>query len=416
MEITRLSQPGIFGIKLKGRMDAIWSDHVGQALAECVREGQHHITVDMAEVDYISSAGIRVLVLYSRQLKGIRGGLRVVNESKEVRQVLKLVGLDALLLQAPGAMPEPAEKALPPAPRAIEMAQTGVHAEAFELNPTAGLRIQWAGQPQSWIEGKGQTSQCRALEFSETMLGLGLGALAGGHESFTERLGEFLAAAGVAICLPADGSNKPDYVQQQGDLHPTVHVAHGIIGQGQFAWLLRFDCGETKSGIPFSSLVEACQKAVKSEAVGLVMAAETAGLVGASLRQGLGGASSDSRDIFAFPGVREWLSFTSETAFPNSVSLVVGFAGNKDYAAGSGQFRPLRETGDLQGHFHAAAFPFRPIRKGRVDLNEIIAPLFENEHVIGLLHLVNDWRKPNGAGESHFLRGACWCSPLTIST
>jgi hypothetical protein len=36
--------------------------------------------------------------------------------------------------------------------------------------------------------------------------------------------------------------------------------------------------------------------------------------------------------------------------------------------------------------------------------------------VLGLLHLVNDWREASGAGESLFLRGACWCSPLVLPT
>jgi hypothetical protein len=71
-------------------------------------------------------------------------------------------------------------------------------------------------------------------------------------------------------------------------------------------------------------------------------------------------------------------------------------------------------SGGLRGHFHAAAFPYCPLRKGRVDLVSTIRSLFESELVLGLLHLLNDWREPGGAGESRFLRGACWCAPLTL--
>jgi hypothetical protein len=71
-------------------------------------------------------------------------------------------------------------------------------------------------------------------------------------------------------------------------------------------------------------------------------------------------------------------------------------------------------SGELHGHFHAAAFPYRPLRKGKVNFNEAIQPLFESESVLGLLHLLNDWREVNGAGESRFLRGACWCAPLAV--
>ena len=41
MQITRTARAEQFEIKLKGRMDASWSDHVARALAECVQSGQH---------------------------------------------------------------------------------------------------------------------------------------------------------------------------------------------------------------------------------------------------------------------------------------------------------------------------------------------------------------------------------------
>jgi len=74
--------------------------------------------------------------------------------------------------------------------------------------------------------------------------------------------------------------------------------------------------------------------------------------------------------------------------------------------------KPAVPSGEIQCHFHAAAFPYQPLRKGKVDLQETIRPLFESGQVLGLLHLINDWRDLHGAGESRFLRGACWWSAL----
>jgi len=106
MQITRTARAEQFEIKLKGLMDASWSDHVARALAECVQSCQHVIAVDMSEVDYMSSAGIRILVMYARQLKSIQGRLFVIKASDMVRKVLELSGLDSLL-HAPAA-PAPA--------------------------------------------------------------------------------------------------------------------------------------------------------------------------------------------------------------------------------------------------------------------------------------------------------------------
>jgi hypothetical protein len=75
--------------------------------------------------------------------------------------------------------------------------------------------------------------------------------------------------------------------------------------------------------------------------------------------------------------------------------------------------RPLG-TG-CAGHLHAAAFPFRAIKKGRIDLGDTVSALFEADAPLGVLHLLHDDRAAAGAGESEFVRGACWLGPLTFA-
>ena len=415
MEISRTARAAHFEIKLKGRMDATWSDHVARALAECVQSGQHVILVDMAEVDYISSAGIRILVLHARQLNKIQGRFGVINASSSVRKVLELAGLDGLLLAHAGPATAPASPAEVSSGRVV-LSEAGATAEVFELDPKATLCADWPGNSAAWFEGRAQTEASATVEFPANVIGLGLGALGSGDAANTQPFGEFLAAAGAAVCQPADGSNKPDYMLLQGSLIPTMKVAYGMVGRGSFRRLLRFDKGPQQPSLPLSTLARACLDTLGTEAAGLVVVAETASLIGASLQKAPGGqpAASPAQDIFAFPEIRDWLSFTAEAAFVNSTCLIVGFAAAKGVGASLRLLKPLVRSGELYGHFHAAAFPYRPLRKGKVDLAHTIQPLFESEQVLGLIHLLNDWRELSGAGESRFQRGACWCSPLTF--
>lgn len=415
MEITRTPRAEHFELKLKGRMDAVWSDHVAGALTEVVRAGHHVIAVDMADVGYISSAGIRILVLHSRQLKSIQGRLFVTNASGPVRSVLELAGLHALLQAEKTALMEVAAESGERPLQKITLPKAGATAEVFDLAPGSTMRIDWPGNPSPWLEGAGQPASCSNVEFPTDVIGLGLGAFGDGGDADGGKFGEFLAAGGAVVCQPADGSNRADYMLRQGALTPTVKLAYGIVGHGGFASLLRFDKGPEQPDLPLSAVAQACLDAVKSDAVGLVMVAETASLVGASLQKTPVGplAETGARNIFAFPAVRDWLSFTAEAAFANSISLVVGFAATGKRALNPRLLKSLVPSGELCGHFHAAAFPYRPLRKGKVGLAESVQPLFESGHVLGVLHLLNDWRDVSGAGESCFLRGACWCAPLT---
>lgn len=417
MEITRTARADQFELKLKGRMDATWSDHVAHALAECVRGGQHRLIVDMAQVEYISSAGIRVLVLYAKQLRVIQGRLSVVNASDIVRKVLVLAGLDTLLFAQSGPA-APLEAPDQEKAGKVVLTELGAMAEVFELDPQAALRVQWPGDAAAWRAGHAQPEACATVQFHSHLIGLGLGALVSGDAASGQAFGEFLAAAGAAVTQPADGSDKPDYLLLQGALTPEMKIAYGILGHGGFRRLLRFDKGPSQSNLPLSTVVKACLESVGNQPVGLVMVAETASLIGAALQknptQATAAAPVAEADLFAFPAIRDWLSFAAEPAFADSTCLVVGFAATKAHAASLRLLKPLIPSGELCGHFHAAAFPYSPLRKGRVDYAETIQRLFDSEQVLGLLHLLNDWRELSGAGESRFLRGACWCAPLTF--
>jgi len=252
------------------------------------------------------------------------------------------------------------------------------------------------------------------MEFSSNTMGLGLGGFGDVQSGGAQTVGEFLAVGGAVVCLPADGSNNADYMLKEGSLTPTLNVAYGAVATGKFRHLLRFDKGPQQKSLPMSSILKACLQASAGRPTGVVMVAETASLTGVCLRRlPDASGSSDGFNLFAFPAVREWLSFTTEPAFPNTTSLIVGFvAGNQGEALRLS--KPLVPSGELNGHFHAAAVPYQPLRKGRIDLNSTISPLFESGQILGLLHLLNDWREISGAGESRFLRGACWLAPLQV--
>src|SRR5262245_25119390 len=98
MEIITNTREGRHELQLNGRLDANWADHVGNAIESAIRAGQHHIDIDMALVEYISSMGIGVLMKFHKQLKAISGLLRVVNPHENVLGVLKIVNLAEMLV------------------------------------------------------------------------------------------------------------------------------------------------------------------------------------------------------------------------------------------------------------------------------------------------------------------------------
>ena len=147
MDITRIPGPDCMRVALCGRLDAAWSASVQDALSECVRAGQHQIELDMSQVVFISSAGIRVLLITYRQLSAINGRLAVVAASAEVREVIELSGLRALLGQA-AAVPAPSTPAAP-APRRLDTA--AARFEVHALDAAAQMSVRAIGDPTALL-------------------------------------------------------------------------------------------------------------------------------------------------------------------------------------------------------------------------------------------------------------------------
>src|SRR5439155_17098165 len=147
------------------------------------------------------------------------------------------------------------------------------------------------------------------------------------------------------------------------------------------AQMLRFDA---KAGvIGLGDLVGAALEISGAAAAGFAILTETAGLVGAALRRSPGRA--DAKSPLAFPGIRDWLSFTTERTNERNLTLLVGIAVSEPVAQVAPVVRPLAPGASVHGHFHAALFPYRPVQRGELLLEKAIHGLLAGDTAQTLL-------------------------------
>ncbi|WP_395737631.1 STAS domain-containing protein [Prosthecobacter sp.] len=400
MEISRQTSGDLIVLRLAGRLDANWCNHVESALSSAVREGEHRLHLDMNAVSYISSAGIRVLLACYKQLRAINGLFGVIRPSEAVRSVLELSGLQMLItseIAASGSADDVGKK----------LSSPSAAYELFALG-AGGMKIEAVGDAALLARGGGATPGTR--RFDASTVALGVGALGGNFAENAARCGELLSVAGVAAFQPADGSSRPDFMLSEGALVPEGQLVLGLLAQGTFSSLLRFEANDEDRRIGITELMQTALESSGANAAVVVAVTETAGLVGATLRQSPTPDAQGER--FGFPQIRDWLSFTSERSFRDTTSLIVGVVA-KPGSAVDALLRPLACGTALLGHLHAAVFPYRPLRKGRIDLQPAVAGLFDGQSLQNVLHLISDPRGFNGAGESELYRGAVWIAPIT---
>ena len=408
MEIRKQRIGDVLELEIQGRLDGYWADHLSQSLDDVVREGTRNLRLNLSGISYLSSAGIRVLVRAHKQFSAIQGSFSVSEPSEAVRSILQLTGLMDLLVPAV----TPGLKASPSGGQILE--KENIRFEAISLNPEARLSCRVIGDPAQLLGDRFREEDCRSVAFSNSSFGLGLGAFGSSFADCAGRFGEFLAVGGAVAYLPSDGTNVPDYMMAAGTFIPQIEVLYSILCEGDFQMVVHFERKDIGGAAKLDELVEGCLEIAGSETLGVVMIAESAGLIGTALQRSPALRDSETA-LFAFPQVRDWLSFAAEPVFTRALTLVVGVAARKAPALLMSLLRPLGQS-ELIGHFHAAAFSYRPVKKREMDLQAATASLFEAETPQALLHLLNDDREITGAGQSQLAAGTCWIGPISDVT
>ena len=99
MNITTRTHDGVTLVVLAGSLDSNTSPQAQQTLDEILAAGARKMVIDCRGLDYISSAGLRVLLGTAKRLKG--GALRLFGLNETVREVFEISGFATILAVFP---------------------------------------------------------------------------------------------------------------------------------------------------------------------------------------------------------------------------------------------------------------------------------------------------------------------------
>ena len=96
MELSKKLVDNMVIVSIKGEIDAITGPDLDKYLKEQLSERKNFIT-DFSNVDFISSAGLRVLLAMVKETRRIGGDFLVAAVQEKVHKVLKISGFLGIL-------------------------------------------------------------------------------------------------------------------------------------------------------------------------------------------------------------------------------------------------------------------------------------------------------------------------------
>lgn len=97
MDITETKHDQYSVFKLNGRLDSNTATGFEQKLFESIENGAQRLILDFQDLDYISSAGLRVILKATKSLKSSDGKLVLCSMQDYVKEVFEISGFDSFL-------------------------------------------------------------------------------------------------------------------------------------------------------------------------------------------------------------------------------------------------------------------------------------------------------------------------------
>ena len=92
-EIQTANQDGIVILNLKGRVDATNSGTVHDKVMDEIKNGCNKMIINFSDVNYISSAGLRVLIFTTKSFAKSSGSFAVCSLNENIVKIFEISGL-----------------------------------------------------------------------------------------------------------------------------------------------------------------------------------------------------------------------------------------------------------------------------------------------------------------------------------
>jgi anti-sigma B factor antagonist len=96
MNLTERQQGEVVVIAVDGRLDANSSGNLESRFLQLVEQGRSKFIFDLARLDYVSSAGLRSILVAAKKIKTIKGSLALSGLNENVKEVFDMSGFSTI--------------------------------------------------------------------------------------------------------------------------------------------------------------------------------------------------------------------------------------------------------------------------------------------------------------------------------
>ncbi|MEQ8223500.1 MAG: STAS domain-containing protein [Candidatus Eremiobacterota bacterium] len=341
-------------INIKGRIDSNTSKDLETLLKDLTLSGERIIAVNLEDVNYISSTGLRIFLLFQKQLKKVDGEIILCKMTDYVANIFKTTGFDRLF-SVISKKEDIKCSSCSPDMSTIKVKETnGISLNIKSYQGKAGTLFSIGTQEPLSLSSY-EREHVLSVKPEDIKFGTGLAALGEHYKDYKDYFGETVVINSNLFVYPAVKRPCVDfmlYTNQQETIK--YNFFHGFGFNGPWKYILSFY--GTDGFIDLYRLIDSFLTISEVPVIGIVFFAESKGLSGMNLKQVplLEKKPASGNSIFHSSNFSSWINFSIEPEDIDRIVVACGIAVN-DKAREKENIRDLVPK-DNNFHIHGAIF------------------------------------------------------------
>jgi anti-anti-sigma factor len=381
-------------VLLEGRIDSITCRETESVFRDAVMTGKRTIVADMAGVNYVSSAGLRVFLSFQKELKKAGGEVCFLRTAPAVFSIFTTSGFTKIF------------RFLASVDEMSSLAGQRAGSDTREVIFESGtLKILTYGGPASDLSVIGTEEKLpsadytehdvRSIQASRVDFGAGLTALGNDFENFRDYFGESAIIDGNIFVYPAMPRSAVDFIIHSSAERDTIyHFLYGFSFPGKFGHLVSFD--PAKDHATLDELVRQITSVAASPMIGITGIFESRGLFGMRLKKVpfKDNQRHGTADIFSPENFPEWIDYSIEAEDMYNLVVFTGIA-VRDPESVTGDLKKIFPAAGLF-HLHGIVFDRKPFNKVIDNFSNELRRITTGMEPQRVLHLLGKTRVGQG--------------------
>jgi anti-anti-sigma factor len=96
MIISEIKKGNIYVFNIDGRLDSNTSVQFEEKVCNAIEAGESNLLVDFSQMDYISSAGLRVILMAAKKTRTVGGKVVLTSLNENVKEVFDIAGFSSI--------------------------------------------------------------------------------------------------------------------------------------------------------------------------------------------------------------------------------------------------------------------------------------------------------------------------------